>query len=41
LKLDTKGRPVILPEGCVGCGACERACVTAPSSIVLHPLEGM
>lgn len=40
LKLDAKGRPVIVPEGCVGCGACERACVTAPSSIVLHPLEG-
>lgn len=41
LRLDDRGRPVILQEGCVGCGACERACVTAPPSIVVHPREAM
>ncbi len=39
LSLDTKGRPVIKIEGCVGCGVCVRACVTAPSSLQLHLTE--
>ncbi len=36
LALDDGGRPVIRPEGCVGCGLCVRACVTTPSSLALH-----
>jgi ferredoxin-type protein NapG len=39
LALDGQGRPVIKAEGCVGCGACVRACVTLPSSLRLHPRE--
>ncbi|HEX9704520.1 MAG TPA: 4Fe-4S dicluster domain-containing protein [Gemmatimonadales bacterium] len=35
LSLDAGGRPVIKPEGCVGCGVCVTACVTAPSSLRL------
>lgn len=38
LALDQAGRPVIKVEGCVGCGVCVHACVTTPSSLVLHPL---
>lgn len=36
LGLDDEGRPVLRPEGCVGCGVCVRACVTSPSSLELH-----
>lgn len=39
LAMDAGGRPVIRIEGCVGCGQCVRSCVTAPSSLVLHPLQ--
>jgi len=35
LALDSGGRPVIRPEGCVGCGVCVTACVTSPSSLRL------
>lgn len=35
LGLDAGGRPVLRPEGCVGCGACVVACVTAPSSLLI------
>lgn len=35
LALDAAGRPVIKPEGCVGCGVCVTACVTTPSSLRL------
>jgi ferredoxin-type protein NapG/ferredoxin-type protein NapH len=35
IRLDDKGRPVLLAEGCVGCGVCVRACVTTPSSLKL------
>jgi MauM/NapG family ferredoxin protein len=34
--LDDQGRPIVRAEGCVGCGVCVRACVTTPSSLVLH-----
>lgn len=40
LTLDTAGRPVVKPEGCVGCGVCVTACVTLPSSLRLHALTG-
>ena len=36
LALDDKGRPVLKPEGCVGCGVCVTACVTTPSSLKLR-----
>ncbi len=35
LALDAGGRPVIRPEGCVGCGVCVTVCVTSPSSLRL------
>ncbi|HXQ28236.1 MAG TPA: 4Fe-4S dicluster domain-containing protein [Gemmatimonadales bacterium] len=35
LALDAGGRPVLRPEGCVGCGSCVTACVTAPPSLAL------
>ncbi len=38
LTLDERGRPVV-GEGCTGCGACVKACVTAPSSIRIHPVR--
>lgn len=40
LVMDAGGHPVIRREGCVGCGACVRACVTHPSSFNLRPAEG-
>ena len=36
LALDDGGRPVLKPEGCVGCGVCVTACVTSPSSLKLR-----
>lgn len=35
LVIDELGHPVLRAEGCVGCGACVRACITSPSSFVL------
>jgi MauM/NapG family ferredoxin protein len=35
LAMDRGGRPVLKPEGCVGCGVCVTACVTTPSSLSL------
>jgi MauM/NapG family ferredoxin protein len=32
LAMDEDGHPVLKAEGCVGCGCCVRACITAPSS---------
>jgi MauM/NapG family ferredoxin protein len=40
LAMDEDGHPVLKAEGCVGCGVCVRACITAPSSMVPHSLEG-
>ncbi len=37
LSLDEEGRPVLKAEGCVGCGACVRECITIPSSFTFHP----
>jgi ferredoxin-type protein NapG len=36
LALDDRGRPVLKPEGCVGCGVCVTSCVTIPSSLKLR-----
>ena len=36
LTTDAGGRPVLRPEGCVGCGACVTACVTSPASLQLR-----
>ena len=38
LALDAAGRPVLRPEGCVGCGVCVTSCVTIPSSLRLSVL---
>lgn len=40
LAIDPDGHPVLKAEGCVGCGVCVRACITRPSSFLIHPLEG-
>ncbi len=37
IELDLRGRVFVHPEACVGCGLCERACITEPSSIVIVP----
>jgi MauM/NapG family ferredoxin protein len=39
LAMDQGGRPVLKPEGCVGCGVCVTACVTTPSSLSLVPMR--
>ena len=40
--LDYKSRPEIVPELCTGCGLCDRACLTEPSSIHIAPFgEGV
>jgi len=39
LGLDAGGRPVLRPEGCVGCGVCVTRCVTSPSSLALSLAE--
>lgn len=36
LALDAGGRPVLKPEGCVGCGRCVTSCVTTPPSLALR-----
>ena len=36
LAIDAGGRPVLRPEGCVGCGTCVTVCVTRPSSLALE-----
>jgi len=36
LTIDTEGHPVLKAEGCVGCGACVRDCITVPSSFTFH-----
>ena len=35
-----RGRPVIDPEACVGCGRCIEACPVLPAAIELLPLPG-
>jgi len=40
LAMDQGGHPVLRPEGCVGCGVCVTACVTAPSSLSLSLVPG-
>lgn len=37
IRLDAGGRPIIIQEGCVGCGVCVQVCVTTPPSLVVHP----
>ncbi|HEX5633941.1 MAG TPA: 4Fe-4S dicluster domain-containing protein [Gemmatimonadales bacterium] len=40
LVIDDAGHPVLRAEGCVGCGACLRACITSPPSFLLRPAAG-
>ena len=35
---DTKNRPSVQKEKCVGCGGCENACPVDPAAITVHPL---
>ncbi|RMF27155.1 MAG: ferredoxin-type protein NapG, partial [Chloroflexi bacterium] len=35
--LDERGRAIVQPEACVGCGLCEHACLAEPSAIVIIP----
>ncbi len=35
--LDEMGRAVIVEESCIGCGLCDHACLTEPSSIRMVP----
>ncbi len=37
LKLIAGARPVVIEEGCVGCGNCERACIHLPQAIRIAP----
>jgi ferredoxin-type protein NapG len=39
LAMDEAGHPVLKAEGCVGCGACVRECITIPSSFTFHPMD--
>ncbi|MGH7560967.1 MAG: 4Fe-4S dicluster domain-containing protein [Gemmatimonadales bacterium] len=39
LAIDEDGHPVLKREGCVGCGACVRACITSPPSFEIRPVE--
>jgi ferredoxin-type protein NapG/ferredoxin-type protein NapH len=34
---DGLGRPIIVADACVGCGLCEHACLTEPTSIRIRP----
>lgn len=38
LGMDEAGHPVLRAEGCVGCGSCVRACITAPSCYSVRPV---
>ena len=37
ISFDHRGRPVVDPPACVGCGLCEHVCLTDPPSITIHP----
>lgn len=37
ITLDWKSRPQIVAEACTGCGLCDHACLTEPSSIRIAP----
>jgi MauM/NapG family ferredoxin protein len=37
---DERGRPVVNPDRCVGCGLCAYICVTTPGAIAVQPLPG-
>jgi ferredoxin len=36
LTADADGHPVLIADGCVGCGVCVRDCITLPSSFTFH-----
>lgn len=37
IRRDRRGRPVVVEDGCTGCGQCERACPTTPRSVTVAP----
>ena len=36
IRFDQRGRPIVLADGCVGCGLCEHACLAQPAAIVIE-----
>ena len=39
---DSRGRPRVIVDKCVGCGACQNTCVTCPDpAIVVYPTEAV
>jgi formate hydrogenlyase subunit 6/NADH:ubiquinone oxidoreductase subunit I len=36
---DERGRALVVAEQCIGCGICDHACITEPSSITIQPRE--
>lgn len=37
IRFDQRGRPVVQPEACVGCGLCEHVCLTEIPAIAITP----
>ena len=37
IAFDELGHPVVIDDGCVGCGLCEHVCLTEPSAIRIEP----
>ena len=35
--LDAYYRPIVVAKACIGCGLCDQACATEPSSITIRP----
>lgn len=39
LAIDEAGHPVLRLEGCIGCGACVRSCISSPLSFAISYME--
>ncbi len=37
LRFDDSGPPIVLADGCVGCGVCQLCCPTTPKAITVRP----
>ena len=37
ISMDSRGRPTVNEDTCIGCGLCNHACLTEPSSITIRP----
>lgn len=38
---DERGRAIVVAEQCIGCGICDHACITEPSSITITPRDAV